>query len=72
MPKLPVDRAQILEIELTTPCPPRTTLRHSISDGRFARISHKEHPEDSRWYGRVLREGPVAPGDQVEVASAVV
>lgn len=56
-----------LEVELTRPCSPCTTLRHYFADGRFARISHRVHPEDSRWYARVLREGPVAPGDRVEV-----
>jgi MOSC domain-containing protein YiiM len=61
-----------LEIELTKPCSPCTTLRHYFSDSRFARISHKAHPEDSRWYARVLREGPVAPGDPVEVTPALV
>jgi MOSC domain-containing protein YiiM len=56
-----------LELELTKPCSPCTTLRHYFADGRFARISHKVHPEDSRWYARVVREGAVAPGDRAEV-----
>jgi MOSC domain-containing protein YiiM len=56
-----------LELELTKPCSPCTTLGHYFADGRFARISPKVHLEDSRWYARVLREGPVAPGDRVEV-----
>ena len=59
-----------LEIALTKPCSPCTTLRHSFIDGRFARIGHKVHPEDTRWYARVLREGPVAPGDRVDVTPA--
>ncbi len=59
-----------LEVELTKHCSPCTTLRHYFTDGRFARISHKGHPEDTRWYSRVLREGPVAPGDRVEVTPA--
>jgi MOSC domain-containing protein YiiM len=56
-----------LEIELTKNAAPCTTLQHYFADGRFARISHKVHPEDARWYARVLREGPVAPGDRVEI-----
>ncbi len=59
-----------LELELTKPCSPCTTLQHFFADGRFARIGHKVHPEDSRWYARVLREGPVAPGDRVVTTPA--
>ncbi len=58
-----------LAIELTKNASPCTTLRHYFVDGRFARISQKVHPEDARWYARVLVEGPVAPGDRVEVTS---
>jgi len=46
-------------------------VRHYFADGRFARISHTVDPEDSRWYARVLREGPVAASDRVVVARAV-
>ena len=42
-----------------TPC---STQAPWFTEGRIARISHKVHPEDARWYARVLREGPVAPG----------
>lgn len=59
-----------LEVELTKPCSPCATLRHYVADGRFARISHKVHPADTRWYARVLREGPVTPDDRVEVTPA--
>lgn len=59
-----------LEVELTKPRSPCTTLKHYFADGRFARIGHKVHPADTRWYARVLREGQVAPGDRVEVTSA--
>jgi MOSC domain-containing protein YiiM len=59
-----------LEIELTKNAAPCTTLQHYFSDGRFARISQKVHPGDARWYARVLGEGPVAPGDRVEVSPA--
>lgn len=56
-----------LAIELTSNASPCTTLQHWFSDGRFARISQKVHPEDARWYARVMTEGPVSPGDDVEV-----
>jgi len=56
---------QGLIIELTGHAAPCTKLSHYFIDGRIARISPKIHPEDSRWYARVLAEGPVAPGDTV-------
>lgn len=57
-----------LEIELTKLDAPCQTIAHWFVDGKIARISPKLHPEDSRWYARVLVEGPVQPGDRVEVA----
>ena len=59
-----------LEIELVKNASPCTTLQHYFRDGRFARVSQKVHPEDARWYARVLGEGPVAPGDRVVVSPA--
>ena len=56
-----------LEIELTTLDGPCQTIAHWFIDRRIARISPNVYPEDSRWYARVLRDGPVAPGDRVEV-----
>ena len=49
-------------IELTEPAVPRQSIAHYFAERRIARVSHKVHPEDARWYARVLREGPVAPG----------
>ena len=57
-----------LEIELTRYAAPCTKLAHYFFDAGIARISWKVHPEDSRWYARVLTEGPVATGDRVEVS----
>ncbi|MDP9249886.1 MAG: MOSC domain-containing protein [Chloroflexota bacterium] len=54
-----------LVIEMTWPAAPCKTQAHWFIDGRFARISHKTHPNDSRWYARVISEGPVRPGDAV-------
>ncbi len=59
-----------LEIELTTNASPCTTPEHCFTDGRFALISPKVHPEDARWYARVLAEGPVAAGGRAEVTPA--
>jgi MOSC domain-containing protein YiiM len=65
----PGDRLTIgeggLVIELTWHAAPCTKQAHWFADGRFARISHKTHPADARWYARVISEGPVRPGDAV-------
>jgi MOSC domain-containing protein YiiM len=67
----PGDRLAIgdggLVIEITWHATPCTKQAHWFSDGRFARISHKTHPIDARWYARVISEGPVRPGDAVRV-----
>ena len=54
-------------LELTQYAAPCATQAHWFVEGRIARISHKVRPEDARWYARVLREGPVAPGMSVRV-----
>ena len=54
-------------LELTQFAAPCTTQSHWFLEGRIARISHMVRPEDARWYARVLREGPVAPGMAVRV-----
>ena len=54
-----------LVIEMTWNAAPCKTQAHWFIDGRFARISPKTHPEDARWYARVISEGPVRPGDAV-------
>jgi MOSC domain-containing protein YiiM len=54
-----------LVIEITWHAQPCTKQAQWFSDGRFARISHKTHPNEARWYARVVSEGPVRPGDAV-------
>lgn len=54
-----------LVIEITKNAGPCKTQAHWFIDGRFARISQKTHPNDARWYARVISEGPVRPGDAV-------
>jgi MOSC domain-containing protein YiiM len=54
-------------LELTQFAAPCATQSHWFVEGRIARISHKVRPQDARWYARVLREGPVAPGMAVRV-----
>jgi len=70
----PGDRIAIgeggLVVELTKHAAPCQTIAHWFVDRQIARISPKTHPEDARWYARVIAEGPVAVGDAVEVVSA--
>jgi MOSC domain-containing protein YiiM len=65
----PGDRLAIgedgLVIEITWNAAPCKTQAHWFLNGRFARISHKTHPGDARWYARVISEGPVRPGDEL-------
>ncbi len=57
-------------LELTWHATPCETQAAWFLGARIARISAKVHPEDARWYARVLREGDVAPGDPVRVVPA--
>ena len=54
-------------IALTEYADPCKNIAASFEDWRIARVSAKVRPEDSRWYARVLREGEVVTGDQVEL-----
>lgn len=57
-------------LELTQHASPCQTIAHWFVERRIARISQKVHPDDARWYARVLREGPVAPGMTVRRIAA--
>jgi MOSC domain-containing protein YiiM len=54
-----------LVIEMTWNATPCKTQAGWFIGGRFARISQKTHPEDARWYARVISPGRVATGDEV-------
>jgi MOSC domain-containing protein YiiM len=60
-----------LVLELTKHAAPCQTIAHWFVDRQIARISPKLHPEDARWYARVIVEGPVAAGDSVEIVPAL-
>ena len=57
-------------IQLSDPAAPCKNIAGSFEGWRIARVSHKVRPEDSRWYARVLREGPVVSGDPIELLGA--
>jgi MOSC domain-containing protein YiiM len=54
-----------LVIELTKRAEPCQTIAHWFVEKRIARIGSPLHPEDCRWYARVIHEGPVQEGDPV-------
>ena len=54
-----------LELELTDYATPCQTIAHWFTRRRIARIGQKKHPEDARWYARVLAEGVLEPGDTI-------
>ena len=56
-----------LQIEITGYAVPCSNLTESFDGGEFKRVSQKLHPGWSRLYARVLVEGTVREGDQVEL-----
>lgn len=54
-----------LVLEITKHAQPCQTIAHWFVEGRIGRISGKTHPQDARWYARVIAEGPVLTGDPV-------
>jgi MOSC domain-containing protein YiiM/SAM-dependent methyltransferase len=54
-------------LELTDDATPCSKQAHWFIEGDISRISIRRHPEDARWYAKVVEEGPVAPGDSVEL-----
>jgi MOSC domain-containing protein YiiM len=58
-------------LEVTTFTAPCRNIRKSFLDEDFARISEKLHPGWSRVYARVVGEGILRVGDDVEVMAAV-
>jgi MOSC domain-containing protein YiiM len=64
-------RVEIGEVllELTGSAPPCRNIAGSFHDGKYVRISERLHPEWSRVYARVLREGIVTVGDRVDVVT---
>ncbi len=52
-------------LEIASHTKPCATIAGSFADGDPSRIAPKKHPEESRLYARVLREGVVRAGDAV-------
>lgn len=58
---------QTLRLEITQHAFPCADIAGGFLDGKFARVSHKQHPGWSRLYARVLVPGFVTTGDVVQV-----
>lgn len=58
-----------VEIQITSYVVPCKNIAGSFRDGAFTRISQKLHPGDARLYARVLAEGRLAVGQQVQLLS---
>ncbi len=54
-------------VELTSYAGPCRNIRKSFRDGKFKRISQKEHAGEARLYARVIRTGTLAVGQAVRV-----
>jgi MOSC domain-containing protein YiiM/SAM-dependent methyltransferase len=54
-------------LELTHLAAPCQNQAQWFVGERIGRISGGAYPEDARWYASVVEEGPVAPGDRVEL-----
>ena len=63
--RLRVGKQVVLEVaSYTSPC---KTISASFIDGKFVRISQKVHPGWSRVYTRVISEGEIRSGDEIEL-----
>lgn len=60
-----------VEVEIASACMPCATISGAFREGRSGRISILTHPDDSRMYARVLREGTVRTGDPIRVLPAL-
>ena len=56
-----------LTLEVTSDAPPCKTIQGSFTNGRFKEISVKVAPHMTRWYAKVIIEGQVRLGDEVEI-----
>jgi MOSC domain-containing protein YiiM len=50
---------------VTSDAPPCKTIRDSFTDGQFTKISAKIEQKLTRWYAKVITEGQVYVGENV-------
>lgn len=54
-------------IQISSFAVPCSNIAESFEDGKFARISQKTHPGESRLYARILKTGELRVGQTVRV-----
>ena len=59
-------------LEVTRAASPCYKIAAAFHDRVFARVSQKVHPGWSRFYARVLREGPVSAGERVVLTAPLL
>ena len=52
-----------VELEVVSAATPCKTISESFTNGNFNRISHKKHPGETRWYGKVIQTGKISISD---------
>ena len=61
---------QSVVVELTSHADPCAGIAAAFADGDFSHVFERKHPGMGRLTARVLTEGPLAPGDPIEVLPA--
>lgn len=59
------------ELEITQDAPPCKTIKQSFNDDNFMLISHKKHPNFTRWYARVISEGEIVLGQEISLTDSI-
>ena len=59
------------ELEITQDAPPCKTIKQSFNDDNFMLISHKKYPNFTRWYAKVISEGEIILGQEVNLTNSL-
>ena len=59
------------ELEITQDAPPCKTIKQSFNDDNFMLISHKKFPNFTRWYAKVICEGEIILGQEVNLTNSL-
>jgi MOSC domain-containing protein YiiM len=70
LPGVQLKLGDTVRLEITDYAPPCRTIAQSFLHRRHTRINQKKYPGQSRVYARILSEGTIRPGDEVEVDSS--
>ena len=56
-----------VELKITTAATPCKTISASFTNGEFILISDKKYPYFTRWYAKVISEGEISLGENMEI-----